>query len=44
MGQGDLAAKEWKTIVNLTPSDSDEESEKVAAREALGLPAIGARE
>lgn len=44
MGKGDLAAKEWQAIVNLPASDSDEESERVAAREALGLPAIGARE
>lgn len=44
MGQSDLAAKEWQTIVTLTAADSDEEKEKLAAREALGLPAIGARE
>ena len=43
-GQADLAAKEWQTITTLTAADSDEESEKLAARETLGLPALGARE
>lgn len=44
MGQADLAAKEWQIIVTLTAADSDDEKEKRAAREALGLPAAGVRQ
>ena len=38
MGKGDLATKEWQAILALPPVDSDDEKEKTAAREALGLP------
>ena len=38
MGKADLAAKEWQTILALPSADSDDEKEKTAAREALGLP------
>jgi tetratricopeptide (TPR) repeat protein len=41
MGKPDLATKEWQTIITLTPADSEDEKEKVVAREALGLPASG---
>lgn len=43
MGKADLAAKEWQAILALPTTDSDDEKEKTAAREALGLPANGAR-
>ena len=39
MGKPDLAAKEWQAIVALPPVEGDDEKEKTAAREALGLPA-----
>ena len=40
MGKADLAAKEWQAILALPATDSDDEKEKTAAREALGLPAV----
>ena len=42
MGKADLAAKEWQAILTLPSTDSDDEKEKTAAREALGLPASAA--
>ncbi len=39
MGKADLAAKEWQAILALPATDSDDEKEKTAARESLGLPA-----
>ena len=42
MGKPELAAKEWQTILTLPAVDSDDEKEKTAAREALGLPANAA--
>jgi len=43
MGKGDLATKEWQVVLALLTADSDDEKEKTAAREALGLPAAGVR-
>ncbi len=43
MGKPDLAAKEWQAILALPAVDSDDEKEKIAAREALGLPKDGAK-
>ena len=43
MGKADLAAKEWQAILTLPSTDSDDEKEKISAREALGLPAGAAR-
>ena len=40
MGKADLAAIEWQTILTLPSKESDDETEKAAAREALGLPAV----
>ena len=39
MGKPDLASKEWQAIVALPAVEGDDEKEKTAAREALGLPA-----
>lgn len=43
MGQSDLAAKEWQTVLALPAENSDDEKEKASARAALGLPATEAR-
>ena len=40
MGKADLAAKQWQTVLALPSKEGDDEAEKTAAREALGLPAV----
>ncbi|MCE9608618.1 MAG: hypothetical protein K8R23_00145 [Chthoniobacter sp.] len=39
MGQSDLAAKEWQTVLALPAVEADDEKEKASARIALKLPA-----
>jgi len=43
MGKPELATKEWQTVLALPSADADDDKEKTAAREALGLPAGAAR-
>lgn len=43
MGKPDLAKKEWQAIIALPAIEGGDEKEKAAAREALGLPASGAK-
>lgn len=43
MGKPELATKEWQAIILLPAVEGDDEKEKAAAREALGLPKEGAK-